>query len=129
RDVEKRFRSARDMANELVQLANAPLTGSKGKAPYTHSGAAQRASLRTPVGATPAQRGKMSLTTGQRSALGIDSRTPPAKAQSQSNGLWIVASAAMILLTAGAGVYAWRTSGNSTENENAAASENPRAES
>jgi eukaryotic-like serine/threonine-protein kinase len=123
RDVDKRFRSARDMANELVQLANAPLTGIKGKSSYAHGGAAPRASLRTPVGANPAQRGKMSLTTGQRSALGIDSRTPPARSQSQGNGVWIFASVAMVLLTVGAGVYAWRTSGSATAEDTTAASD------
>ncbi len=106
RDVDKRFRSARDMANELIQLANAPMTG-KGFAGATH-GYGRLGPVTTPPAGTPAgQQGRMSMTTGQSASVSRSSSHGSARS---NNGVWIFATAAMVLVTAGVGAYAWKTS-------------------
>lgn len=132
RDVDRRFRSARDMASELIQLANAPLTGKMGTSPRGFG--ARTSPIRTPDEAAQ-NSGRMSMTTGQRAAMGMDSRTPPSFGKQEGKGsTWVLASATMVLLTAGAGVYAWQTSGKSNpavksaEIGNSAASESTAAE-
>lgn len=108
RDVDRRFRSARDMANELIQLANAPLTGNMGAAASAYL-AKRSGPTRTP---SPNRGSRMSMTTGG-AAVGTRTPRPGSHLRSQTdggNGMWIFAAAAMILVTGGVGFYAWKTS-------------------
>lgn len=112
RDVDRRFRTARDMANELVQLADAPLTGRTGGAGSFGHGLSRMGPTRTPAGS------RMSLTTG---SAGVGMRTPAPGTHHRSGGspVWMFAAGALVLLTAGVGLYAFKTS--STHDAEAAA--------
>lgn len=92
RDVDRRFADTRTMAAELLHLANSPMTGARFTSAQAPS--AQKSGSR------------MSLTTGQSASVGVDRRTIPTS--SSHNGIWYGATAALVLATAGLGVYVWK---------------------
>jgi len=105
RDVDRRFRTARDMSNELIQLANSPLTGRGGDG--SAAGPGGYAPMNTPHAGTPGQKPRMSMTTGQSASVGLDRQRPTAPPPA-GNGVWYFATAALILLAGGAGLYAYQ---------------------
>lgn len=120
RDVDKRFRSTREMAQELVALADAPLVGRRASdAADTNKGPTGTVVLSGPQAAqgSPAleakdkpsdraRRARLHLTTGQRAATGYDA-AGGGRAR-MSRGLVATLSVAGVLLLGAGGLYAWR---------------------
>lgn len=138
RDVEKRFRSTREMAQELMQLAAAPLVGRKSalqaaQAPDADEAATlvePRQASNTPAHGTPLgaagkpkaggrpadamRRLRLALTTGQRAATGYDTQHGRSHGRPSWGVLVALGSAAAIILAAGS-LYVWRLYGSPHE--------------
>lgn len=138
RDVEKRFRSTREMAQELMQLASAPLVGRKSplqaaQAPDADEAATlaePRPASNTPAHGTPLgaagkpkagarppdamRRLRLALTTGQRAATGYDTQHGRSRGRPSWGVLVALGSAAAIILAAGS-LYVWRLYGGPPE--------------